>query len=121
MSREAYLGGCMSQALLQRAFGVSRQYRYERTEYEWGAVQFYLRIREGALICPECGKSDQVIRKGSRYRWLQTVPIGLKRVYLVSEVARCQCRRCEVIFEMHPPLPGRMSAIRENWSGSLIS
>lgn len=102
----------MSQTLLQKAFGVSSKYRYERTDYLWGAVEFYLSIKDEALICPNCRRADQVIRKGRRYRWLQTVPIGLKAVYLVSEVARCRCRRCELIFEVHPPLPGRRSAIR---------
>ena len=84
----------MSQTLLQKAFGVSSKYRYERTEYLWGAVEFYLSIKDEALICPNCRRADGVIRKGRRYRWLQTVPIGLKAVYLVSEVARCRCRRC---------------------------
>lgn len=101
----------MSQTLLQRAFGVSSQYQYERTDYLWGAVEFYLSLKDKALICPECRQTDKVIRKGRRYRWLQTVPIGLKAVYLVSEVVRCRCRRCELIFEVHPPLPGRRSAI----------
>ena len=49
---------------------------------------------------------------GRRWRVLQTVPIGLKPVYLVTEVPRCQCRRCEVIFEIAPPLPGRRCITR---------
>lgn len=96
----------MSQTLLQKAFGVTWQYRYERTDYHWGAVQFYLSLKEEALLCPQCRHLDEVIRKGRRYRSLQTVPIGLKPVYLVTEVVRCQCRRCDLIFEVHPPLPG---------------
>ena len=102
----------MSQTLLQKAFGVSSKYRYERTEYLWGAVEFYLSLKDEAFICPNCRQADQVIRKGRRDRRLQTVPIGLKAVYLVSEVARCRCRRCELIFEVHPPLLGRRYAIR---------
>ena len=109
----------MSQTLLRRAFGVSSQYRCERTEYRWGAVEFYLSLKDEALVCPHCRQADKVIRKGRRYRWLQTVPIGLKAVYLVSEVARCRCRRCESIFEVHPPLPGRRYAIR--WTSSVGS
>ena len=34
----------MIQTLLRNAFGVGAQYRYERTEYLWGTVQFYLDI-----------------------------------------------------------------------------
>ena len=110
----------MSQTLLGKAFGVSWQYRYERTDYLWGAVEFYLSLKEEALICPNCRQADRVIRKGRRYRWLQTVPIGLKAVYLVSEVARCRCRRCELIYEVHPPLLERTCAIRAS-SKSLLT
>jgi hypothetical protein len=101
----------MIQTLLRNAFGVGAQYQYERTEYLWGAVQFHLSLRDEALICPGCRGVDEVIRKGRRYRWLQGVPIGLKPVYLVTEVARCRCPGCELIFEVHPPLPGRRCAI----------
>src|SRR6266568_294587 len=102
----------MIQTLLQKAFGVSRHYRYERTDYLYGAVQFYLALKDEALVCPRCKSMDAVIRKGRRYRVLQTVPIGLKPVYLMSEVGRCSCRRCRLRFDVHPPLPGRMCAIR---------
>jgi hypothetical protein len=104
----------MIQTLLRNAFGVSAQYRYERTEYSPGAIRFYLNLKEEALRCPRCRGVDEVIRKGCRYRWLQSVPIGLKPVYLVTEVARCRCQGCELIFEVHPPLPGRKSTIRAN-------
>ena len=102
----------MCQTLLRNAFGVSRHYRLVRTDYQWSAVQFYLDLKAEALICPGCRTAAEVIRKGRRTRVLQTVPIGLKPVYLVTEVARCQCRRCALIFEVHPPLPGRRCAIR---------
>ena len=102
----------MNQSLLQKAFGVSWHYRCGRIEYRWGSVQFYLDLKPEALVCPECGSAEAVIRKGRRSRVLQTVPIGLKPVYLVTEVARCRCRRCEVIFEIAPPLPGRRCITR---------
>jgi transposase len=105
------------QTLLQKAFGVSGPYEYERAEYLYGAVQFYLRLKEQAIICPRCKSSGEVIRKGRRYRAVQTVPIGLKPVYLISEVARCLCRRCELTFELHPPLPGRMCATPADSNG----
>ena len=104
----------MNQSLLQKAFGVSRHYKCVRVDYQWGSVQFHLELKAVALICPHCGSGRAVIRKGRRCRVLQTVPIGLKPVYLVTEVARCQCRRCEVIFELAPPLPGRKCITRES-------
>ena len=111
----------MNQTLLQKAFGVSWHYRCARVDYHWGAVQFYLELKAEALVCPQCGSAKAVIRKGRRCRVLQTVPIGLKPVYLVAEVARCQCRRCGVIFEIAPPLPGRRCITRasskSSWRG----
>jgi transposase len=102
----------MNQSLLQKAFGVSWHYRCVRVDYDWGSVQFYLDLKASALVCPLCGAVHAVIRKGRRSRILQTVPIGLKPVYLVTEVARCQCRRCDVIFEVAPPLPGQKCITR---------
>ena len=111
----------MSQALLRKAFGVTGHYQHVRTDFVWGGVQFYLELKAEALVCPHCGLADEVIRKGRRCRCLQTVPIGLKPVYLLTEVARCQCRRCEATFEVHPPLPGRRCAIRISSKGSWSS
>lgn len=102
----------MNQSVLQTAFGVSGHYRCVRVDYQWGSLQFPLDLKAEVLVCPQCGSAQAVIRKGRRCRVLQTVPIGLKPVYLVTEVARCQCRRCEVIFEIAPPLPGRRGITR---------
>ena len=102
----------MNQSLLQKAFGVSGHYRCARVEYQWGSVQFYLDLKATGLVCPQCGSAEAVIRKGRRCRVLQTVPIGLKPVYLVTEVARCQCRRCQALFEIAPPLRDRRCIIR---------
>ena len=97
----------MNQSLLQKAFGVSLHYRCARVDYHWSAVQFYLDLKAEALVCTRCRSAKAVIRKGRRCRVLQTVPIGLKPVYLVTEIARCRCRHCAVIFEIAPPLRGR--------------
>jgi ssDNA-binding Zn-finger/Zn-ribbon topoisomerase 1 len=105
----------MNQSLLQKAFGVSWHYQCVRVDYECGAVQFHLDLKAEALVCPQCGSAEAVIRKGRRGRFLQTVPIGLKPVYLVTEVARCQCRYCAVIFEIAPPLPERRCISRASW------
>jgi hypothetical protein len=45
------------------------------------------------------------------------VPIGLKPVFLVTEVARCRCQVCELLFEIHPPLPGPKCAIPGSLKG----
>jgi transposase len=101
----------MSQSLLYHAFGVREGYDYVRTLYEDGCVRFVLAVRDELLVCPKC-QSPEVSRKGRRFRELQTVPIGLKPVWLVTEVPQCECRACGQSFEVSPPLPRRMSPTR---------
>ena len=101
----------MSQSLLYHAFGVREGYEYWRTEYRDGCVRFFLLVKPEQLVCPQC-QSREVSRKGRRFRELQTVPIGLKPVYLVTEVPKCQCRACDHTFEVSPPLPPPTPATR---------
>lgn len=97
----------MSQSLLYHAFGVREGYDYVRTLYDDGCIRFVLEPRPELLVCPDC-HSQEVSRKGRRFRELQTVPIGLKPVFLVTEVPKCQGRVCRKTFEVSPPLPRRM-------------
>jgi transposase len=97
----------MSQSLLYHAFGVREGYEYRRTEYHDGVVQFHLAVKEDQFVCPEC-QSRNVIRKGARQRSLQTVPIGFKAVFLVTEVPKCECKDCGAKFELPPLLPRPM-------------
>jgi transposase len=108
----------MSQSLLYHAFGVRAGYDYVRTFYENGGIQFLLVVRDELLVCPRCG-SRHVSRKGRRFRELQTVPIGFKQVWLVTEVPQCQCLACGQRFEVSPPLPRRMPPIRTGSKPSL--
>ena len=91
--------------MLPKAFGVRGQYEYERTGYALGVGQFYLRLKKAALLCPRGRRVDSVLRKGRRYRTLQTVPSGLKPVYLVSEVVRGPCHGGPLIFAVPPLCP----------------
>jgi len=101
----------VSQSLLYHAFGVREGYEYWRTEYVAGCIRFFLLVKPELLVCSRC-RSREVSRKGRRFRELQTVPIGFKQVFLVTEVPQCACRYCGQNFEVHPPLPRRMSLTR---------
>ncbi len=103
----------MSQSLLYHAFGVREGYEYVRTEYQHGAVQFHLAVKAEQFVCPGC-QSVNVIRKGGRERSLQTVPIGLKPVFLVTEVPKWECKDCGAKFELAPLLPRRMCMTPKN-------
>jgi transposase len=108
----------VSQSLLNHAFGVRAGYDYVRTFYENGGIQFLLVVRGELLVCSRCG-SRQVSRKGRRFRELQTVPIGFKQVWLVTEVPQCQRLACGQRFEVFPPLPRRTPRIRTGSKPSL--
>jgi len=101
----------MSQSLLYHAFGVREGYEYWRTEYADGCIRFFLLVKPSLLVCRWC-QSREIIRKGRRFRELQAVLIGLKPVFLVTEVPQGTCRKCGRSFEVLPPLPRRMSATR---------
>lgn len=108
----------MSQSLLYHAFGIRKGYEYVRTVYGDGCIRFVLVTRPELFVCPGC-KGHDVKRKGRRFRQLQTVPIGLKPVWLITEVPQCQCRACGQSFEISPPLPRRMRGTRSGskaWS-----
>jgi transposase len=77
----------MSQSLLYHAFGVREGYDYQETIYQGGCIRFVLSVKPDWIVCPACDGKD-VIRKGRRFRELQTVPIGLKPVFLVTEVPK---------------------------------
>ena len=97
----------MSQSLLFHAFGVREGYEYVRTEYPEGRIEFTLAVRPQLLVCPACQSKD-VVRKGKRYRRIQTVPIGFKTVVLKTDVPQCACKACGKTFEVSPPLPRPM-------------
>jgi transposase len=107
----------MNQGLLHHAFGVRKGYDYWRTEYGAGCIRFFLLVKPELLVCPHC-QSHKVSRKGRRFRQLQTVPIGFKPVFLVTEVPKCECGQCGQRFEVVPPLPRRMPPIRIGWKRS---
>jgi len=102
---------------LYHAFGVREGYDYVKTEYQDGCIRFVLSVKADWIECPECQGKD-IIRKGRRYRELQTVPIGLKPVFLVTEVPKCACATCGKRFEVSPPLPRLMPGTRGGWKRS---
>ena len=103
----------MSQSLLYHAFGVREGYEYVKTDYHDGAIRFHLAMKAALFVCPAC-KGTAVIRKGRRARSLQTVPIGLKPVFLVTEVPKCECKDCGAKFEVAPLLPRPMCITRRS-------
>ncbi|ADU61411.1 MAG: ISL3 family transposase [Pseudodesulfovibrio sp.] len=82
----------MSTSLMYHAFGLTG-FDYVRQSFVAGNIIFDVRPKPKLVRCPEC-KSQEVVRRGSFERWLRTVPIGFKPVWLCVEAPRVECRKC---------------------------
>ena len=81
----------MSTSLLYHAFGLEG-YGYVRQSFVAGSVILRIKPKAKLIRCPAC-KSFDVIRQGEKDRWLRTVPIGGKPVWLAVETPQVECRR----------------------------
>jgi transposase len=81
----------MSTSILYHAFGTT-SYRYLRTEFSEGDLLFYLEKKDRPR-CSACASSDTVFDGYEAYT-LRTLPIGLKRVFLVLYLHVVLCRAC---------------------------
>jgi len=88
----------MSTSILYHCFGIVG-YNYLKSSYENGEMIFSIEHNSETLMCPDCGSTD-VIRKGKYPRIIQTLPIGMKRVFIYLEVQRVECRECSCIKQM---------------------
>lgn len=86
----------MSQSLIYHGFGIPSSYEYQKTTYESGGIQFWLRTRPAYRECSNC-ESNRVILRGSKHRLFKTVPIGRKPVEIILQVYLLECRSCGVI------------------------
>ncbi|WP_291329409.1 transposase family protein [Desulfovibrio sp. UCD-KL4C] len=54
-----------------------------------GNVLIYVKPKAKLVECSRC-KDRHVIRKGRSERWLRTVPIGIKPIWIIVDVPRVQ-------------------------------
>jgi len=92
----------MSTSLLYHAFGLEG-YGYVRQSFVAGRVIIRVKPKAKLIRCPEC-KSFHIIKRGKKDRWLRTVPIGRKPVWLAVETPRVECRRCGCLRHIHHPI-----------------
>jgi hypothetical protein len=107
----------MSQSLMYHAFGVREGYKYRRTKYVEGQVEFHLDARLYEACCPECG-GRELWRRGSRYRRISSIPIGPKPVVLVAEVPMSSLRPH---LRGIPPLPEPKPDTAVHWPALPVS
>jgi len=82
----------MSTSLLYHAWRL-RGYRYQRTEFNGGGIDFVIEQNPDTLCCSHCGGS-RVIRQGQTTRRFKTLPIGSKPVTIVLPIQRLWCADC---------------------------
>jgi len=82
----------MSTSLLYRAWGI-RGYRYVRTNYPEGGIEFVIEQDPKSLECGHCG-SRRIMRQGQVSRRFKTTPVGGKPVSVVLPIPRLWCAEC---------------------------
>lgn len=87
----------MNPSYLYHAFGVRHQ-ECTKTEYKGNQNIHYIQIRKDELCCPEC-KSRKIIRSGSIYRDIRSVPVGHRETILRMKV-QAYGYRDEKFFEL---------------------
>ena len=85
----------MNPSYLYHAFGVRHQ-ECTKTEYKGNQSIHYIQTRKDELCCPEC-KSRKIIRSGSIYRDIRSVPVGHRETILRMKVQRVECKSCGCI------------------------
>ena len=85
----------MNPSYLYHAFGVRHQ-ECTKTEYKGNQNIHYIQTRKDELCCPEC-KSRKIIRSGSTYRDIRSVPVGHRETILRMKVQRIECKSCGCI------------------------
>ena len=103
----------MSTSVLYHGFGV-RGYRYLKTEYEKGELIFHIEKKEEDTFCAECG-SREVIKQGRVVRWIRTLPIGKRKVWLAVHLHRLECKECGAL-RLEPLL---IAFPKKHWTKSL--
>ncbi len=82
----------MNPSYLYHAFGIHHQ-ECTKTEYKGNHNIHYIQTRKEELCCPEC-KNRKIIRSGSIYRNIRSVPVGHRETILRMKVQRIACREC---------------------------
>lgn len=91
----------MSTSLLYRIYNI-RGYRYRKTNYVKGGVEFFIEQPRDKCRCPSCD-SDNIILKGKNTRRFLAPPMGEKSVTIVLDVPRVHCYDCDEIRQVDIP------------------
>ena len=82
----------MSTTLLYHMYNI-RGYRQRSIKFVPGGVEIAIEQPRERIVCPIC-QSEEIILKGKTTRRFVAPPIGSKRVTIVFDVPRIECRQC---------------------------
>ena len=85
-------GASMSTTLLYHMYNI-RGYRQRGMQFVPGGVEIAIEQPRERIVCPIC-QSEEIILKGKTTRRFLAPPIGSKRVTIVFDVPRIECRQC---------------------------
>lgn len=88
----------MSTSLLYHGLGI-RGYRYVKTEYIKGGVEFWIAQEKKKCRCSACGASEVTLR-GTVTRRFRGLPMGSRPVTIVLPIPRVACHRCGVVRQV---------------------
>jgi len=89
----------MSTSLLYHIYSIPG-YRYRSTKKVSGGIEFYIEQPKDKCLCPKC-KSRNIILKGVKTRRFLAPPMANRKVTIILEVPRVQCRDCKTLRQVH--------------------
>lgn len=94
-------GASMSTTLLYHMYNI-RGYRQRSIKFVPGGVEIAIEQPRERIVCPIC-QSEEIILKGKTTRRFLAPPIGSKRVTIVFDVPRIECRQCWALQQVAVP------------------
>jgi len=91
----------MSTTLLYHMYNI-RGYRQRSMTFVSGGVEITIEQPRERIVCPDC-QSTNIILKGKATRRFLAPPMGSKRVTIVFDVPRIECRECRALQQV--PIP----------------
>ena len=82
----------MSTSFIYHALGI-RGYKYMKTDYVHGGIQFTISQERERLSCATCG-SFNVRPRGTKTRIFKALPIGSKGTKIIFSIPRVDCENC---------------------------
>jgi len=91
----------MFTTLLYHMYNI-RGYRQRSMTFVSGGVEITIEQPRERIVCPDC-QSTNIILKGKTTRRFLAPPMGSKRVTIVFDVPRIECRECRALQQV--PIP----------------